>query len=450
VEKVKEIINRTGEFNIVIYEKIIQLTGTLRFEGSDLILECQTSKECAKEINQLGVCQVYGIVAGTEITLLDGYITVIYKQNNNTDYIGVCIDPSEIVIGRSYSKEIKIKKISSAIMALNHMFSAPVLNQMHSFKEEKLLLLNYTHTPSIIAKDSRVEISLFQTFSNEWETGKITYRLIPVIEFVFSEAIGIADAIAQIASVRNLFSFFADFYLPLENITFADEKSKIYDDQLICDCTLLMNHREEVDILTKPFLISTSQFQHSFNDIWHSWSEFYRETKYIAVLFYEIISNRSTRINRFINLVQALEIYSNYYRIDEARKIAEADGWQNNKKFGTPPLKYHLEGILLYLNSCFEIDTHKIKKFAKKISDMRNFLTHFNRRKYDEPSYQELTSANRVLRFVLLAIVYKTVGIADVHIKKCMQRIDYNTFNQDIEIVMRQNRNTVYASMFDD
>ena len=102
MEKVKEIINRTGEFNIVIYEKIIQLTGTLRFEGSDLILECQTSKECAKEINQLGVCQVYGIVAGTEITLLDGYITVIYKQNNNTDYIGVCIDPSEIVIGRSY------------------------------------------------------------------------------------------------------------------------------------------------------------------------------------------------------------------------------------------------------------------------------------------------------------------------------------------------------------
>lgn len=77
---------------------------------------------------------------------------------------------------------------------------------------------------------------------------------------------------------------------------------------------------------------------------------------------------------------------------------------------------------------------------------MRNFLTHFNRRKYDEPSYRELTSANRVLRFVLLAIVYKTVGIADVHIKKCMQRVDYN----DIEIVMRQNINTVYASMFDD
>jgi len=441
--EVEDIVNRIGEFHICINEEVIQLTGTLRLDGNDLILECQISTNQTKEIKQ-SLCNVYGTVAGIQITLLNGYISKYVRRNNKTVYHSIIIKPSEIIIGRTYPQEIKITKITSSINALNYMFSKPPLKLMHSFSEENISLLNYSFLPPITAQDTEGEISIYQTFSYERSRDKITFVMIPVIELSFFKPVLIEDAITKIASIRNLMSFFADYYLPLENIRFSDIDSEIIDDNVFCDCTLLLNQREEITSLAKPFLIKTEVFENIFHTIWHNWSKFYKETNYIVILFYEIISNRSTYINRFLNLVQALEIYAEYYRGEETKEIANADGY---RKSGILPLKYHIESILFFLNSYFNFKNSDINALSNRISNMRHFYTHFNRKKYDEPSFQQLSSANRVLRFMLLAIVYKTIGITDEHIKNCLKTSDYSTFYNDVDILLGQDSLTTSSSL---
>ena len=74
-------------------------------------------------------------------------------------------------------------------------------------------------------------------------------------------------------------------------------------------------------------------------------------------------------------------------------------------------LKYKIEDVLLFFNDCLEILKTDIHLIAQGLINMRNFFSDYNTGLYVEPSYQELFSANHVLRFVLLAIVYKTIGL---------------------------------------
>jgi hypothetical protein len=194
-----------------------------------------------------------------------------------------------------------------------------------------------------------------------------------------------------------------------------------------------MNYKEDIDVVKRPFLISTKEIKDNFGDIWNNWSEFYTSTKYIADLFYEIICNRSTRINRFLNLTQALEIYSSYYRDDQARNLAKENGFSNT------PFKFRIEDIFRALNSIFKLDSIKLRKLSVNISNMRHFFTHYNRHKYTEPSIHQIFAATRVLRFALLALVYKTIGISDSIIENCMKRNEYKYLYQDIDLIVTEN-----------
>ena len=154
---------------------------------------------------------------------------------------------------------------------------------------------------------------------------------------------------------------------------------------------------------------------------------------------------RSTRINCFLNLSQAIEIYSNYYREKDAYSIAKADGYKKK----SIPLKYRVEDMIQYLNPYLAIDSSNIKPLAKAISNARNFFTHYNKKRYNEPSFQEISAANRILRYMLLAIIYKTIGLSDDCIKKSGETALYSLRKRDIEVVLRKRNDIEYTSWFD-
>ena len=171
----------------------------------------------------------------------------------------------------------------------------------------------------------------------------------------------------------------------------------------------------------------------------------HRQEIFFPTLFYEIICNRSTRINCFLNLSQAIEVYSNYYREKEAHNVAQADGCRKKDI----PLKYRVEDIIQYLNTYLSIDRLGIKSLSVAISNARNFFTHYNRARYKEPSFQEISAANRVLRYMLLAIIYKTIGLSDDCIKRCGETSLYSFRKRDIEIILRKRNDIEYISWFD-
>ena len=187
-------------------------------------------------------------------------------------------------------------------------------------------------------------------------------------------------------------------------------------------------------------MITTAIFSEKFEMVWNRWLQIYEEATYISTLFYEIVCNRSTRVNRFLNLSQAIEVYSNRYRKETVVEIARMR--ERTRKDKKPPihLNHRLEDIFLLLNRCLEIEESKISIIAKSLADMRNFFTHYDKTKYIEPSYQEMLAACHVLELVLLAIIYYEIGIPGEHIKACKERIEFQRFDEFIEVLIARKR----------
>lgn len=67
---------------------------------------------------------------------------------------------------------------------------------------------------------------------------------------------------------------------------------------------------------------------------------------------------------------------------------------------------------------------------------MRNYFTHYNSKKYVEPTYDELLAATHILRFVVLTIVYITVGIPLECILECKKRVIFSCLDDDVHVIL--------------
>lgn len=446
MKSINDVLNQIGDFYLLAGEKELALTGTLIRRNNSIILDARMPKDNLNCISQHDIFQIWGVVCGTKVTLLDCLITLYFPFDSSSNYENISAEPTEIIIGRSYAGDINITKISASVEALNYMFSERLFEENIRFSKENPSVLDFAYPKEILAHDPDGEICLCRGFQHSWSTNKIEYKFLPSIEYTFLKPTKIRSAIARIASARNLLSFFADYYLPLENITFADaQTAKVENFTGLCDSLLYMNNTEDIKTPQKPFLIMTKKFSENFSTIWSNWLRFYNDSVYIPTLFYEIISNHSTRINRFLNLSQAVELYSDYYRRSEVASIAREDGCRKTEL----PLKYRVEDVLTYLDECLDIPPEKRRRLAIAISKDRNFFTHYNKQRYEEPSFQELQAANRFLRYVLLAIVYKTIGISSNDIKDCKKYFEYSILERDIDVILKEKKGIEYTSLFE-
>ena len=112
------------------------------------------------------------------------------------------------------------------------------------------------------------------------------------------------------------------------------------------------------------------------------------------------------------------------------------------------PLKYRFKDAIIFLNDILELDPSEICDLSQTLSDERNFFTHYNE-KYNIPAAQEIFAAGRVVHFVLLALVYRSISLNDSAIKKAAKLFSCGTLSNDIKIVLKQVETAQYDSMFD-
>ena len=113
------------------------------------------------------------------------------------------------------------------------------------------------------------------------------------------------------------------------------------------------------------------------------------------------------------------------------------------------PLKYRFQDVIIFLNDLLNLSLEEISKLAKTLSDARKFFTHYNE-KYTIPSVQELLAAGRVLHFLLLALVYKAIGLDDSAIKEAALRFSYDgSLSGGIEVLLKQVDGVQYDNMFE-
>lgn len=259
-----------------------------------------------------------------------------------------------------------------------------------------------------------------------------TYSITSVIEYSFTKPLVLEDAVMKISVARSLFSFFGNGYIPFGDITFEDDVEKT-------KYVLYLNYKENIPVVDEPFLITTSMFSGQFQNVWELWLNLYESANPIPRLFYEIICNRSTGINSYLNLSQAIEVYSNTYRNIEANAIAKSD--KNNKSKGkNTKLKHRYQDILYTYNSVLKLDEADIENYAHGFSNIRNYYTHYNHGTYVEPSYDELLSAIHILRFILLTIVYTSVGISVDNILECRKIAFFRELDIDASKILKYSK----------
>lgn len=430
MKSINQLLNIIGNFELSLHEQNIKLIGSLSKRNTNIVLECQTNGDFMRElVANNDKHQIYGSIAGTEVTLLESYVTAGSFVGLDYEEGMLTITPSEIVLGRCTRDEVWVNAISACMVDLNKMFVGKILRTRFALSEENPSVLYHTFPKKISAKDKDGEICIDRGFEVHDGRDTIEFRIKPCIELKFNVPTEIHKAMTKIASVRNLLAFFADYYLPLGELSFTDEKTEAEHGIGYCDCELILNYVEDIKTPEYPFLICTDAFENSFQDIWDKWQAFTTENKHIAALFYEMISDHSRRTNRFLNLCQCLETYSKHFRASEAAAIRNK---YTSKKSAQVTLKHRLEDLFLHVNHYLLLKEDKCIELADTISKARNFLTHYGKGD-KEPSFDCIAYSNIFLHFTLLLVIYNMLGIDDRFILDCKSRIMYKRMSEYIE-----------------
>lgn len=432
MDSVNKLLNKISDFSCEVEGKEIVFPGILQAENENIVLNAKFPIEQYRKIKTDMEVVVFGNVFGTVVTLIGCNIKYA-SQNFGNNYISILAIPNEIVIGGIFPSTPMAKVLTITNPDLNYMFSTGMpLKEKVFFSEENPSVLNYTFPKAITANDKYGKIELYQTFEFQKSVYGYNHYIISVVEYDFNQSMPLMEAVAKISASISLFSFFGNGYVSYGKLIFkVDADENEYE--------LWLNYKEDTPTIKEPFLIQTAAFENQFQQIWETWLVLYESANPIPTLFYEIVCNHSTRVNSFLNLSQAIEVYSNVYRKKEAKEVAKKDIDNANKKKPIR-LKHRYQDVLSAFKDKLELVDGNIIDYATGLSNMRNYYTHYNKKSYVEPSYEELFSAIQILKYVLLVIVYTSVGISSEHILECKNRIIFSRLENNFDTILKYSK----------
>lgn len=423
-----DVLNRISNFNCTIDVEKIKFPGILQEVNGNIVLNAMVSVDQYQKMLSNADFNILGSIFGKEATLIGCHIHSTSGSMGSND-VSLLIIPNEIIVGKCFASIPMVKRITLSTPDLNYMFAGTSpLEPNRNIAKENPSVLNFTCPKPIRAQDKYGEIELYQKYiSHDSDKKGYLHTIISVVAYSFASPLSLMDAVAKAFAAINLFSFFGNGYISYGEISFQVENDG-------SEYMLYLNYRENVPAVNEPFLIMTSAFEGSFEKIWRAWLDLYESANPIPALFYEIICNRSTRINSFLNLSQAIEVYSNTCRDDKAKAVAKND--PNNTGKWKLTLKHRYQDILSAYNNVFELSESNIEDYARSFSNMRNYYTHYNSGKYVAPTHDELFAAIHILRFVLLTIVYSAAGLPNDCILECKNRNIFKNFNYDTGVIL--------------
>lgn len=376
------------------------------------------------EVNSL---DLYGMVNNMEISLLNCQVKSM-SCIVESEYMNSIIELDKIVIGEHYKGTACIQCVSAEFHALKYFFLHFLPYPFtRNFKKEYL-----ASNPPITADTQYGRISLQSSLAFESTYHQLNINSIPSVYYSFNAPKTVDSAISHLASLRNLFTFLADGYIEFCVVEYSTNSSTIPNPSGDA-MTVFLNQPNVIAEVKEPFLVTQSGVESDFQKIVNKWLDFYQNSIYIPTLFYEIITDRSKGINEFLNLAQAIEIYSSYFRNDEAKLVCNNDPDAEIKDM--PSLKHRLTDIFSYLQAILNITDDQRDSLARIISKNRNFYTHYSS-KGKEPSFITVSRMIVLLRFVVLALVYKHIGVNDQSIQSCKSKNIYTAIDESINIIL--------------
>ena len=428
---IEQILNMTAEFCCVEHKGFV-VVGILVERDSDVILTGTSFTSQPHEIPEQDTVSFVGKVGGHPVTLRGAQIQRI-SVNYTIDglpSIDFEIRLDSIIIGKEYKEAIMVSKIQCEFDSLKFFGLGMPLKVNY---EHCKPLVEYIPQREIKAVDKDGVVQILQTTGIERGINQVNLKVHHYVEYVFSEQKEMMDAVKSIACFRVLLTFLSNCYVEMEDFEFYEKE----DD--ISGCTLKLLYSEKV-VNEDLYLIRASDVVDDFQEVWAQWRDFYENNDAVAELFYEIICNRSTYFNEFLNLCQAMEVYSAHSREDEAYAVYQSAKLNGENSKGVK-FAHRLKDLFAAANDFFSLSETQLDCIAANLAAMRNYYTHYNEKKYRKPVAHEVFSASAIMRFLLLTIVYKRVGISSNAIQSIRSRVVAQRVDEDLKTIIEMDIN---------
>ena len=423
-EALRGIVNKIGRFNIIVSDAEYSCVGVIEQENDRVLLQCELQVDVAYELfHDERPIRIIGHVSKTPITLYKPYVKTYQTQGMKPVVALVIFSAIYLIVGYAEKTDIRVSNINLSSSDINWFFSRYPIG--HDNRNDREIIENLD---SIETSDDIGKIKVYQSLAEGMSNKSMYINIFTVLSCEFSISVDLDSAIHRIASLRNMISFFFDGYIPLDNLCICDKKEiKTMDDY--AEYIVINAYPEKPSPQDKMFFINADIIRDCLDQIWRNWTNLYAKARPMTALFYGIISGASSGLNEFLNMSQALEVYSNRYRTVTIRKALNKT--RKQKVFLSERLK---DLIDRYNDHLGVIDTGAL---AQKLADIRNYYTHYNSKKIkQEPEYGIVLSGSYILRSLLLLVVYSELGIPSDKISKARNLGFIRDFDAHYDLVM--------------
>ena len=406
---IEELIGKTGEFYLI--NECVE--GTLLHHSSGTI--ALNTRIDRKQYQWLeNEKQITGYVFGTKITLLRAFLASsesIGAFHDDTErFIHAELIPSEIILGEKYSDSICISEIKASSAHLNRYI--PVKSDSgFDMKRDGFPYVIVNKTPYIVFEDDNGKVEIYSQFGIAHnDLNHIPYiNRTCFVSRMYCAPVLYQEGRQDVYRFRNMISFFFDGYVKYDTISFLDINGN--------ECVVVNNYEENNQEGERTYpIVAWSYIEKDIQKIWLKWKGFSEVNDGVVSLFYEIVTGSSVRLNRFLNITQIIDIFSQNQREQEVKAARrECDKYvEKDKRSKDVILKHRLFDLIYYSDvfGSYDINSKMICYLSGILADARNYYTHYNSKRMRKPSYEEIFIYSYFLRCTMLRSIYKYLGIS--------------------------------------
>lgn len=411
----------------------IQLIGQFVKPGSNIWFAGRMKIEDLRSLDHGDTIDLAGTVNGLDIYIDEASISHSSKNGFDTEYVNVNILPYQICIGKKNNEINFIRSLSASIPELNNFFPTsfyPVFGE--DSKDGCILKKDIRHLdPIIYSKNKQISVSTDLNILSK--DSDLNIKSIYNVDILFDTEQSLKESLKDLSVFRLLLILISDSFVPLPPELIINAKvSEQFDDYSNITIWLNDNRLRYPVRENKPFLILYEDIKINIKKIWLSWFDFYDNplNSPLIELIYQIIASQSLGLNRFLNICQAIEVYSTQYRNHECKALLKK--YQKCKNINTKKITLAIRvADLFHLhNDIFPYNDIEIFELSSEIADLRNYYTHYNpikQRKLQE-KHKNIKSIYAKYDYsmyaLLLATIYKEIDIPTTIIKNSLIYFD--------------------------
>ena len=312
-----------------------------------------------------------GRVEGTLFSMINCYAPNMKSTHFNSDEIinsecSLEIVPAEIVFGGFYANDCtKVESVSVTFDDIEDFFS------MRAYEVHQTGLCFASSEP-VVTSFNNLSIRFSSSLSHSVFKSSTTYRSKIRTDFVFQESVSISKAREHISTLGMLFSM-----LKLNHIDISGMELFLFDsnnfDELFQSENRAFYHMNYTvgkidEIWATPFFrVQYDAIADIYEEMVRKWFVLFSNDTPIIELFYQILIKKSFDVNKFLNLTQALEVFSNKYRKKESKALVSI--FPNDNKKLEARLFHKIYDLLLLVNACFSFNDEEIEVISHWIAD---------------------------------------------------------------------------------